>query len=214
VAPFVVEYNGPKTFSGTLVLDQMPQGKYDWVVKDSNGCQIPVNFEITSPAALAVDVRLQKPACPGESNGELFATPSGGSGPFLYQWKDAGLSGNLVTGLSAGTYELQVVDDSGCVSIGKGIVKEAAPQVRMPTGFDPRQAPGLYEGVSNCQTDFQLWIYNRWGQLIYTGTTGWDGTVSGDLAPLGTYSYAVEYTYALEGVTEKTTIRGTFTLIR
>lgn len=214
VAPFVVEYNGPKTFSGTLVLDRMPQGKYEWMVKDSRGCQIPVSFEITSPAALAVDVRLQKPACPGESNGELFATPSGGSGPFLYQWKDAGLSGNLVTGLSAGTYELQVVDDSGCVSIGKGTVRESAPEIRMPTGFDPRQSPGLYEGVSNCAVKFQLWIYNRWGQLIYTGTTGWDGTVSGDLAPLGTYSYAVEYTYALEGKTEKTSIRGTFTLIR
>jgi gliding motility-associated-like protein len=214
VTPYTFDYEGTKTFSGSISLQDLPQGQYAWEVKDSNGCAIPVTFEITSPAALEVDVRLEKPACPGGSNGELFAMPKGGAAPFIYLWKDTRLSGNLVTGLSAGTYDLEVSDASGCVSVGRGTVEEAAPVVRMPTGFDPRQAPGIYQGVSNCETAFQLWIYNRWGQLIYSGSTGWDGTVSGDQAPTGTYSYAVEYLYQLEGKSEKTSLRGTFTLIR
>ncbi|WP_199708089.1 PKD domain-containing protein [Algoriphagus lacus] len=214
VAPYTFEYEGSKTFSGSISLQDLPQGFYDWEVEDANGCTVAANFEITSPAALEVDVRLEKPACPGGSNGELFAIPRGGGSPFIYLWKDASFNGSLLTGLSAGTYDLEVTDASGCVSIGKGTVKEAAPEIRMPTGFDPRQKPALYQGVSNCETDFQLWIYNRWGQLIYFGESGWDGTISGNDAPTGTYSYTVNYMYVLEGKSEVINIKGSFTLIR
>ncbi|OOG74955.1 PKD domain-containing protein [Algoriphagus sp. A40] len=214
VGPYTFEYLGAKTFSGQISLGEMPSGTYEWEVKDSNGCMIPLNFEITSPVPLEVDVRLEKAACPGGSNGELFVLPKGANGPFIYQWKDTRLSGNQVTGLSAGTYELEVKDASGCITIGQGIVREAAPEVRMPTGFDPRQAPGLYQGVSNCETEFQLWIFNRWGQLIYTGPSGWDGRVNGEDATTGTYSYLVIYSFLLEGKESTSEKRGTFTLIR
>ncbi len=214
VAPYTFDYEGPKTFSGSLTLSDIPQGLYEWVVEDSNGCRIPVNFEITSPAALEVDVRLEKPACPGGSNGELLALPKGGAGPYLYLWNSPNLSGNLISGLSAGTYDLEVTDASGCISIGKGVVKEEAPQIRMPTGFDPRQTPGIYQGVSNCETEFQLWIYNRWGQLVYTGSQGWDGLISGEEAGPGTYSYLLRYEFELEGIYQVEEKRGVFTLIR
>ncbi|MBA4299726.1 MAG: hypothetical protein C0433_06390 [Cyclobacterium sp.] len=214
VAPYIFNYQGVKTFSGSISFADLPQGNYAWEIKDNNGCVIPVNFEIASPLALEVEVRMEKPACPGGSNGELFAFPKGGDAPFIYLWRDTRLSGSAVTGLKAGTYELEVRDASGCVSIGEGTVKEATPEVRMPTGFDPRQAPGVYMGVSNCETEFELWIYNRWGQLIYSGNSGWDGTVSESKAPTGTYSYTVTYRYVLEGKSEVTNIKGSFTLVR
>jgi hypothetical protein len=216
VLPYSIQYDGLKTFSGTISLVDLPSGNYNWEVKDSNGCTLPVSFEITSPIALVVDVRMEKPACPGGSNGELFVIPSGGAGPFMYRWKDSNLvgNGNLVIGLSAGTYELEVQDGAGCVSIGTGTVKEAAPQIRMPTGFDPRQGPGLFQGVSNCEVDFEFLIYNRWGQLVYKGNTGWDGRLNGENAGFGTYTYFVRYSYALEGRQEYDEKRGTFLLIR
>jgi hypothetical protein len=43
---------------------------------------------------------------------------------------------------------------------------------------------------------------------------GWDGTISGEKAPIGTYSYTVNYRYDLEGMTEVNNIKGSFTLIR
>lgn len=216
VVPYSIQYEGLKTFSGTISLAGLPSGNYNLEVKDSNGCVIPVSFEITSPVALAVDVRMEKPACPGGANGELFVLPSGSAGPYIYRWIDSDLvgNGNFVAGLSAGTYELEVQDAAGCVSIGRGIVKEAAPQIRMPTGFDPRQGTGLYEGVSNCETDFELLIYNRWGQLIYSGVTGWDGMVNGEFAGTGSYSFFVRYSFVLEGVRKVEEKRGSFILIR
>ena len=211
-APYQIEFNGTNTFSDQLLLTAVPQGNYNWEVTDANGCKIPVSFVVTSPPALEVAVRLQKPACPGGSNGELFAFPSGGQAPYIYTWENQNIGSNEFLGLSKGTYNISVLDGGGCVSLGAGEVKEEAPQVRMPTGFDPEE--GVFEGVSNCDINFQLSIYNRWGQLIYTGISGWNGIYEEKEVPTGSYSYFMSYSFALEDQIQTVEKRGTFTLIR
>jgi hypothetical protein len=213
-APYTFEFGGIQTFSGVLNLTDMPQGTYAWEIIDANGCVLPVEFEIISPPPLEVEVRLEKPACPGGSNGELFAFPEGGKDPYIYSWEDPLGFGNQLVGVPKGNYNLSVTDLTGCVSLGVGVVTEAVPQVRMPTGFNPNSGEGLFQGVSNCEIEFELWIYNRWGQLIYSGPTGWDGFVAGNEAPSGSYSYLMQYTFPLEGKIEKIEKRGAFTLIR
>lgn len=211
--PYSIDFNGGLSFTDNLRLDDLAQGVYNWQILDVNGCNLPVSFEIVSPAPLEVDVRLEKPACPGGSNGELLAIPSGGNGPYIFTWEQ-GNTGDGLVGLQRGSYQVSVLDGEGCVSIGEGRVVETSPQIRMPTGFDPVNNTPIYEGVSNCELNFQLWIYNRWGQLIYTGSAGWDGTIDGNDAPNGTYSYLVSYNYLLEEVAETQEKRGVFTLIR
>lgn len=213
VGPYSINFRDGVNFSGSLSLDDLPQGVYVWELIDANGCSLPIDFEITSPLPLNVDVRLEKPACPGGSNGELLAIPTGGNGPYVFTWDEGSVNSDLV-GLSRGVYEVSVLDRDGCVSIGSGRVVEQAPQIRMPTGFDPRNDAALYEGVSNCEVNFQLWIYDRWGQLIYTGSTGWDGMINGEEAPGGTYSYLISYTYIIEEQPDDQQKRGVFTLIR
>ncbi|MHA7131892.1 PKD domain-containing protein [Algoriphagus namhaensis] len=213
VPPYQIDFRDGVTFDGELSFVDLPQGVYNWQLLDANGCLLAVDFEITSPAPLNVDVRLERASCPGGSDGELLAIPSGGNGPYVYTWADGSLGESLI-GLQRGAYEVSVLDGQGCISIGTGRVVETAPQIRMPTGFDPSGNAPLYEGVSNCEVNFQLWIYDRWGQLIYTGTTGWDGLINGDEAPLGTYSYLVSYTYTVEEMPETQEKRGVFTLIR
>ena len=213
VPPYTVDFKGSKIFSDQLNLTNIPQGKYDWMVSDSNGCTIPVAFEIVSPPALGVEVRLEKPACPGGSNGELFAFPAGGAAPYVYSWENQSAFGNLLVGLAKGSYNVSVTDQTGCISLGVGEVLEKAPEVRMPTGFNLREEM-LFQGVSNCEIDFELWIYNRWGQLIYTGIIGWDGLVQGEEVTTGSYSYLMRYTFLLVEKIEVIDKRGTFTLIR
>ncbi|WP_373398852.1 gliding motility-associated C-terminal domain-containing protein [Algoriphagus halophilus] len=122
--------------------------------------------------------------------------------------------GNQLIGVPRGTYQISVLDNSGCISLGTGEVLEAAPEVRMPTGFKPDASGDLFQGVSNCEIEFELWVYNRWGQLIYTGTTGWDGMVSNEEAPSGTYTYLYHYSFPMEGEVQTIEKRGGFTLIR
>lgn len=212
--PYSFDVDPNSKFFGNYQKNQLEAGKYAWKVTDANGCVLPVEFEITSPLPLEVEVRLAKPACPGDSNGELLAIPKGQNGPFIFNWTTLSMTGDLVTGLPAGEYELEVTDANGCVSVGSGRVSEEAPEIRMPTGFDPRKKDIMYQGVSNCETAFELWIFNRWGQLIFFGNKGWDGMVSGREAPSGTYSYSVNYYFELEGIAQISNIKGQFTLVR
>jgi gliding motility-associated-like protein len=66
---------------------------------------------------------------------------------------------------------------------------------------------------------YEMFIYNRWGELIYNyrgyGDSsideGWDGTIFGESAPIGTYVYsAVGTTVTGEIIKEK----GNFVLIK
>ena len=213
-APYTIEMDGEIDFSGQLNLSDVPQGVYETTVTDQNGCSIPVSFEITSPPALEVDVRLTKPACPGGSNGELFSFPSGGKAPYVYFWEAENTTSNMLTGLAKGSYSVSVLDASGCVSLGMGVVTEKAPDVRMPTGFNPQKDEGIFQGVSNCEINFNLWIYNRWGQLIYAGTEGWSGLVNGENAIPGSYTFLMQYSFPLEGEMQTVEKRGAFVLIR
>ena len=42
--------------------------------------------------------------------------------------------------------------------------------------------------------EFHIWVYNRWGKLIYESTDparGWDGTINGKPAAVGAYFYVI-----------------------
>jgi gliding motility-associated-like protein len=220
VAPYSLEFGGTQVFSGVFELDMLEKENYTWEVTDSKGCKIPVAFEITSPPPLVVDVLLEKPACPGEANGALFVEPSGPEGPFQYLWTPSDQRTQLATELAQGTYQVQVTDNAGCISFGTGIVKEEAPKIRMPNAFNPADdingdnKPDKFTGVSNCVVNFSMVIFNRWGQLIYSGNEGWDGTFAGDVAPVGTYSYVSTYSYIIEGKTVQATFRGPVLLVQ
>lgn len=220
VAPYSLEFGGKQTFSGVFELDTLKKEKYAWEVTDSNGCKIPVAFEITSPPPLVVDVTLAKTACPGEADGALLVVPSGPAGPFQYVWTPSSQLTDLATGLAKGTYQVQVTDAAGCVSFGSGTVVEEAPKIRMPNAFNPTDdsngdgEPDRFTGVSNCVVNFSMVIYNRWGQLVYSGNEGWNGTFAGANAPTDTYAYATTYSYLMEGNTVQVTFKGSVLLVR
>jgi PKD repeat protein len=220
VAPYRLEFGGTQIFNGTFEINTLKKERYNWEVTDSNGCKIPVSFEITSPPPLVVEVSLAKPACPGEANGELLVEPSGPAGPFTYLWTPSDQLTQLATGLAKGSYQVKVTDAAGCVSFGSGQVIEEAPKIRMPNAFNPKDdadadgEPDRFTGVSNCVVNFSLLVFNRWGQLVYSGTEGWDGNFAGDIAPVGTYSYVNTYSYLMEGNTVQVTFRGSVLLVR
>ena len=49
--------------------------------------------------------------------------------------------------------------------------------------------------------DFEIWIYNRWGELIYTSTdmgVWWDGTYMGYDCQIDVYVWKVKYSVVTE----------------
>ena len=70
---------------------------------------------------------------------------------------------------------------------------------------------------TNCELeDYQMLIFNRWGQEVYSSTNpldnGWDGTRNGEAQPFDTYIFMVRYRFPDREEIEK--IDGQFSLIR
>jgi len=85
------------------------------------------------------------------------------------------------------------------------------PNAFTPGGLNPIFAPVLRFDDPD---GFVMQIYNRWGQLAYETTqvsAGWDGSISGNEAPIGTYLYVIS-AKGLNG--NKITKRGLVQLIR
>jgi gliding motility-associated-like protein len=91
---------------------------------------------------------------------------------------------------------------------------EARINIPFPSVFTP-DGDGIndvfFGGEKFRNREFHLEISNRWGSLLYSGESGWDGTYRGNKTPPGTYLYVL--ILKLEDGTSRT-VTGTVTLIR
>lgn len=211
-APYTINLPTNQVNGNQINLFDLEGKAYELEISDANGCVLPVSFTITSPLPLEVDVRIEKFACPGEASGQLIAESQGGNAPFAYTWELDNSNEFLLQGVPRGIHNVTVEDSRGCLSFGSGEMLEADPIARMPTGFNPKDGP--FEAVSNCTLNFELVIFNRWGELVYFGNTGWDGKVNDELAPIGSYTYVFSNSYVLNGEPKSDQIKGGFILVK
>jgi len=216
IGPYSYHGNNATITDEEIYLYNLEAGDKIVTIRDYYGCETTVSFRLESPMPLLANIEVLKPSCPGETNGELMVTSSGGTSPYNYTWDYDFANGRILSGAPAGNYTVTVVDAAKCMVFSSGTLSEAAPIVRLPNGFRPAQGGinSIFREVSNCKIDFLLTIYNRWGELIHHSNEGWDGTLNGHETPEGMYTYVYKYLYTLEGVEYVKESRGTFRLIR
>ncbi len=89
-------------------------GIYFVQVTDLNGCTDLDSVIMTQPDRLQGGLsNVQPVSCNGRSDGNITVIMSGGSAPFTYSWSD-GPGGAFRSGLSPGTYSVDVTDLVGC----------------------------------------------------------------------------------------------------
>jgi gliding motility-associated-like protein len=80
-----------------------------------------VYFEIEVPEKLEIDadkVFLQDVSCFGDCDGIAIVGAQGGNDNFYaYNWLETGDNGAAVSGLCAGTYQIQITDANGCTTL-------------------------------------------------------------------------------------------------
>jgi subtilisin-like proprotein convertase family protein len=110
---------GPYTFSWsngptTEDITALSAGSYTVTVTDAGGCLIAYN-EIVSNASggFTASVTSSTDENCGDGSGAIDITTSGGAVPIAYAWNNGATSEDL-TGLSAGTYSVDITDNNGC----------------------------------------------------------------------------------------------------
>ncbi len=104
----------------TSEISALAAGVYTVEVTDENGCIASATVNITQPAsALTASVIKTNVSCNGGSNGAATANPSGGTGPYTYNWNTVPTqTAQTAFGLPAGSYTVVITDANGC-SISK-----------------------------------------------------------------------------------------------
>ncbi|MEO0312203.1 MAG: hypothetical protein RIQ89_1860 [Bacteroidota bacterium] len=102
-------------------------GNYSVQVTDANGCIRTRNYTIGQPTILSATTSSTSVLCNGGSNGNATVVPSGGTAPYTYLWTPGGSTSSNITGLTAGSYAVQVSDAHGCNITRSVSISEPSP---------------------------------------------------------------------------------------
>jgi gliding motility-associated-like protein len=116
-----------------------------------------------------------------------------------YALDNVGIFNPIATPDTTTTYAVTGIDIYGCINTDTVTITVIVPSVWVPTAFSPNgngendvfyvRGPGI--------TNFELGIFNRWGEQIYYSKKqdqGWDGTrpIGGEELPAGAYLFYVK----------------------
>ena len=118
----------------------------------------------------------------------------------------------------AGEFVLTVDNGVGCIDRDTVEIIHLREVVFTENAFTPNNdnlnevfRPKL---LSN-ETLVNIEVYNRWGQKVYEGIDGWDGTYKGSISPQGAYVYLLTIDQGLlKGQKQVYNSHGTLTLLR
>jgi hypothetical protein len=119
-------------------------GQYQITVTDGSGCQnfaIATVSDINGPNLTVNSVT--NTLCPGDNNGGIDISVTGGTSPYQYQWSNGSVSEDL-NGVPAGTYEITVTDNGGCKAVQS--ITVGGPAEIMPNPAISQPSCGMSNG--------------------------------------------------------------------
>lgn len=144
-APYTFAWSSHAT---TEDLGSSTPGTYGLHITDTNGCPADSSFTILNVDTILISRTLVQPTCAGNANGEITLAATGGWGQFTYHWANSALTGAHVTGLTAGTYPVQVRDSAGC-TVSLNLVLQGAAQLVIAPQVTPANCHGAHTGSAS-----------------------------------------------------------------
>jgi gliding motility-associated-like protein len=219
-SPYTVEWS---TGAAGESIENVFAGSYTYTVTDANNCtftsaavvsQQPYPVILTLADTIEIDL--------GES---ATIQVSGNYDPYLtYQWTPteylncSNCQSNTINPLQSITYTIDAVDTLGCAgSATVFVLVNPEHIVFVPNIFTPNSdgANDVFYVYSKAVKQFQLQLFNRWGELVFESNNlsdGWDGTYKGEVQPNGVYVYTIQIVY-LDNYT-RNDMKGSVTLVR
>jgi hypothetical protein len=93
-----------------LSADSLGAGDYLFMAEDLYGCELQMDFSLSQPSSLGADFQTTDVSCNGLQDGTASIIISGGTPGYFVEW--FGIDSNE---LSAGAYDVQILDTLGCI---------------------------------------------------------------------------------------------------
>lgn len=143
-----------------------------------------------------VSLRPEVPICVVE-NGATTLDAGSGTG-FLYRWSN-GEQTQKITVSNTGLYKVNVTNQEGCITEGQtDVIDRCEPRLFVPEVFTPNgdNRNDVMDVFVAHITDFDLKIYNRWGEVVFATNDindKWDGKYKGEFFPTQSYAWVISY---------------------
>ena len=135
--PYTYQWDAAGGLASTALTSNICAGTANVTVTDANGCTAVASVTINEPALLTVTTSSADASCNGVCDGDVGATPAGGTGPYTYTWDNGLGAGQNHTGVvCAGTYNVTVTDANGCTATASATVNEPALLTATAAGTD------------------------------------------------------------------------------
>ncbi|MES2543890.1 MAG: M43 family zinc metalloprotease [Bacteroidota bacterium] len=115
-APYTYNFNS-SGFQVSTFFNGLTAGCYSIEVKDANGCIYTTSVCLTdSPGPTAIATTIVNAACSANNGSVTLGAVTGGASPYLYDFNNLGYSATTsYSGLTAGSYVVNVKDANGCI---------------------------------------------------------------------------------------------------
>lgn len=140
---------GPSLGTG-LTISHLCAGAYRITVVDSNHISVSKDTVITAPPAIGMHIDSTNITCFGANDGTLHDSVWGGVGPYTVIWTPGG--GDPLSGLSPGSYSVQVYDANQCPATDSATISQPTPVTAAIISTDSVTCFGLANGFANIQS--------------------------------------------------------------
>ena len=189
----------------------LPQRSGNFILTATKGlCNSSDTVVVTLLPTPLVFLRSEIPLCVPDRLPVRINAGGGGTG-LTYKWQPTGETIPQISVSTIGTYSVEVTNSFGCKSSAKtNVVDRCEPSILVPDIFTPNNDAlnNNFQVFTSHIKEYNLMIYNRWGELIFTAKTPedrWDGKYKG--VPVKPDSFAWVITYVPEYFPERGTVK-------
>jgi gliding motility-associated-like protein len=170
---------------------------YTVTATDNDGCTASATV-VVNVFPQTLNASVDTLICKGESL--ILYAPAGSDFEWVYQQQVISTAGTAnANTIIGGTHTLNYSDENGCNASKQYniLINNDCDFVQLPNAFTPNGdgKNDIFRIIGVGVKSYNLKIFNRWGQLLYeTNDTnsGWNGTINGTDAEMGTYVYVLQ----------------------
>jgi hypothetical protein len=123
----------------TDFIDNLSAGVYNFTLTDANGCVLESYATISTNVVPNITVTSTDALCFGDATGSIGSMASGTTATYTFDWftlsvVESGVTTSGATGISAGSYPVQVTDENDCIVFGTAVVDEPTQLVASISG--------------------------------------------------------------------------------